>query len=171
MSVDGSTLEAAVKNALVSTGKFLAVEVGRPLVVIGKPGVSVAVEEGDFEPQGNALRQSFVISVLVAAKNSVSESERRKAVHPLQAYVARLLWGETLSLPINGIQPGRWTEITTAEQLKDGVIVIDCRFTTKAVFTKAASEEEKTALDEIWASYEIQSGTEAASDHLVVEQP
>lgn len=169
--MDGTTIEAAVKAALVSSDKFLAIEVGRPLGIIGRPGASVAVEEGDFEPQGNSLRQSFVISVLLVAKNVSSESERRKTIHPLQAFVTRLLWNETLGLPISGIQPGKWQEITTAEQLKDGLIVIECRFTTKAAFEKLASPEEQIALEEIWATYEIQSGTEAASDHLVMEQP
>lgn len=162
MSINGSDIEKAVEAALTASNKFAKVQVGVPIPSVSRPGVNVAVVEGDFERFGNRLKRTFNVSVLLVVKNVVSESERRSKVHPLQDFVVRLLWDNSLGIQTSGLIPGKWREITSAVQLKDGLTVFECLFTTSSTFEKEPSDEDLVALDEIFASYTIQPGDSEA---------
>ena len=109
----------------------------------------------------------------MVVKNVVSESERRKAIHPLLLQVTRLFWDNDLGLDIDPIVPTRWKETTTDQQVVDGLTVFEHVFTTKATLRKQPTAEELVELTEIWASYNIQPGdeSETASDQLSMENP
>lgn len=173
MSVNGSDIEKAAELALTDSGKFLKVQIGRPLVNIVRPGVSVAVVDGTFERSGPKLKRNLKITILIVVKNVVSESERRIVIHPLLDYVTRLFWDNNLGLDIDGITPTNWTETSTPQQIVDGLLVFQHEFTTKSVFSKEPTAQEKTALDEIWSTYTIQPGDELedASDHVDLRTP
>lgn len=173
MSVNGSDIEKAAELALTDSGKFLKVQIGKPIPNIARPGVSVAVVDGTFERVGNRLRRNIKITILIVVKNITSESERRIAIHPLLDYVTRLFWDSSLGLEIDGITPTNWTETSTPQQVIDGLLVFQHEFTTKSVFSKEPTEQEQIALDEIWATYTIQPGdSEAdASDSVELKEP
>lgn len=178
MSVNGSDIETAAEAVLTASKKVAAVQVGRNFPTISKPGINVAVLEGDCIPFGSKLKRTFKITVVLVVKNVVSESERRKTMHPIQDHIIRLLWGSDLGLAISGILPGPWRETTNPIQLQDGLTVFECDFSTSTTMEKEVSPEEAVALEEILAFYSLQPSeeqlTEAsaeASDSVQLESP
>lgn len=158
--------------------RFAKVDLGQVLTEI-KPGLNVAVASGNpvlFSM--DEYRWDVSIVCIVAVKNTRSEIERRRLIHPLSQFVYRTLVNAQLVLvddkfapildddenpqflDLGEITPGPWRETTTVDQFKGGESVFELQFKTSYNQSIAPLDESEIQdLDEILASFVVSDDT------------
>lgn len=157
--IDAFQIESALEALFMgeaSDKKFKAIDLQRDLGSLTRPGMAWAATGGKFSVENGMaeeLYENFDIICLLGVKNVASERERRREIHAAVRHVVLKLMGSTLDLPLEDLQPSAWKEVTTADDMRDGVLVVKLNYTARAKVDPAQSGEAERRLDSIWTTY------------------
>lgn len=157
--IDAFDIERALEALFLgeaSDKKFKSIDLQRELGSLTQPGMAWAVTGGKFSVENGMaddVYENFEIVGLLAVKNVASERERRHEIHAAVRYVVLKLMGLTLGLPLEDLQPSAWREVTTADDLRNGVLVVKLNYTARAKVDPAQSGDAERRLESIWTTY------------------
>lgn len=157
--IDAYDIECALEALFLgdsSEKKFKAIDVQRGITALTRPGLTWAVTGGKFSVENGMAEdtyEAFDIVALLVVKNVASEKERRRDAHAAIRYIVLKLMDSSLALDIEDLVPVKWREITDAEQLQSGLLVMELTFTTRALVVPEQSGEALRRLESIWTTY------------------
>ena len=134
------------------------------------PAVRAVIADGKFKRVGQTgLQCDVTLYVIIIFKNVSDELSRRKGVYPILMGAVNLLFGQTLGLSIEELEPLSFREITSALDDEKGLIVFQLPFTTNFGFTMLEDEAAKDLLS-LGLSYYLKPGdeTEDATDEVTI---
>lgn len=160
--VSAEQIEESLEQLSVATGKFKLVEMGAQPGPLNIPGINWAVVSAGFEITGRTVYQKFLILGQVITKNVAKESERRKSLHPAVQYVVQRTLFDNIGLDMEPIRPLSWREITSEEDLGNGLMKVEIRLECKAFVPKLSPTETEQLLLGIDGSIMIKDGDDTA---------
>ncbi len=116
------------------------------------PAVSVSVEQGTFEKQGQATYKIPTdIYVELEFKNLRNEEDRRKGAYPIFLAIIQYLTLQTFNLDIDPLAPVKWGNVTEKEDKATGVlrlmIIFRTGFTIRKIDDAAINSLLKIGID------------------------
>ena len=149
------------------------IDVQRGIEGTPQPAVYVSAEEGTFtRVTDDALRQTVAIYIDVVFSNVQSEAQRRKGVYPIMEGVLGCLFGQKLGLGITPLMPQSFSNTTTEELKKSGLIAYSLEMNT-SYHIKRIDDEAVVDLFTVGLTYYLQPDDENADaeDTVIVQTP
>ena len=137
------------------------------------PTVSVAIFEGSFEKVTQVTwKQKVTVNVLLTFKHERGEEERRRGINPIVQGVIQTLMLRDLGLAMETLKPGRFHEVTDADDYEARTIVYLVEFSTSFNLTRL-EEEAAGELLNVGLNYYLKPGDDVvdASDLVELEGP
>ena len=153
-----SEIEAAAVDRIKTKLATAAgtVDVQRGVEGIPQPAVYVSVEAGKFAKVAQRKwKQTVTVYVDVVFSYLGSDGERRKGVNLILQGIIQTLLEQKLGLAIDPLVPGDWSNTTTEELRKGGLIAFSLRMQTAFVM-KQLDEEEAVDLLRVGLNYFLQ---------------
>lgn len=135
------------------------------------PAVSVSVEQGTFEKQGQStFKVPTDVYVELEFKNLRNEEDRRKGAYPIFLAIIQYLMLQTFALSIDPLKPVKWGSATEKEDRATGVLRLMIIFRTGFTITKV-DDEVVTSLLKIGIDYFLKPGDDVkdASDTVTLQ--
>lgn len=168
--VSAELIEETLEKVFVSTGRFKLVEMGTQPGPLHIPGINWAVISAGFELTGRTVYQKFLILGQVIVKNVAKESERRKALHPAVQFAVQRTLFDNLGLDMEPIRPLSWREITSEEDLGNGLMKVEIRLECKAFVPKLSPTETEQMLLGIDANFNQPTGETLTGSTVTFEE-
>jgi len=166
---------AEIENAVIARLKAKApklVHLPNPLgtaVQPAQPAYCMGINRGPARREGQARRQTAVITLWLAFKNLQNELERRHGVYPLIEALAQLLDKQALGMDIQPLKYAGFQNVTDEDDRAGGLTVYQIDFET-AYNIEELDEEGAVNLLTIALNYLVNGATTATATDVVKPQ-